>query len=197
MKAFLLGILVGVVLVAIVGFVVALGFNMEATNPPGPLERLVAHELVDRTLERHAPKDKNPRPASPEVLAEGLAHYRENCLVCHGAPGVELSEIGKGLNPAAPNLAHRGTQHESDGELYWTIREGIRMTGMPAFGPTHSSDEIWTLVTFVRHLPQLTEAEIKALKQEAREEEEHHHEHEAPPAESPAHAPGTEAPARH
>jgi mono/diheme cytochrome c family protein len=62
-----------------------------------------------------------------------------------------------------------------DGELFWTIRQGVRMTGMPAFAPTHSDEEIWKIVTFIRHLPHLTPEEKEKLRS-VTEEEAHHHE---------------------
>ena len=65
------------------------------------------------------------------------------CLTCHGAGTVDPSEIGEGLNPPAPDLTQPSVQSKTDGELFWIVQNGIRMTGMPAFGPTHKDEEIW------------------------------------------------------
>ena len=94
---------------------------------------------------------------------------------CHGAPGVEESEFGEGLNPPAPDLTLPAMQRMRDGELFWVVSNGIRMTGMPAFSPTHKEDEIWKIVAFVRHLPEITKEEQQTLKA-GREEETGHHE---------------------
>ena len=138
-------------------------FDMSATRPPTKLEQLVGGALADRAVARRAPRGKNPVPLTREVLSAGLAHYREDCVVCHGAPGIPSGEAGKGLNPPAPDLASADSQESSDGELYQVIAHGIRMTGMPAWLPTHTEREIWELVAFVRHLPQITPGEKREL----------------------------------
>ncbi len=169
---FLVGLVVGVLLPFVVfGVVVATGaFDMSATRPPGFAERLVGGALADRSTERRAPKRKNPIPLTPEVLKAGLGHYRENCVLCHGAPGVPAGEAAKGLNPPPPDLASADAQEASDGELYWVISRGVRMTGMPAWSPTHSDEEIWHLVAFVRHLRSLSDEERRALARGAEAE---------------------------
>jgi mono/diheme cytochrome c family protein len=83
-------------------------------------------------------------------------------------------ELSKGLNPPAPSLG-KGENGTPDGELFWVIKHGIRMTAMPAFGPTHTDEEIWKIVTFLRHLPDLTKEERDSL-QAATSGEAHHHE---------------------
>jgi mono/diheme cytochrome c family protein len=173
----LAGILIGIFLVIFAAFLIAAtgSFNVAAKESPGKLERRMASFMVDRSVARRAPKEKNPFSPTPDVLRAGLAHYKENCVMCHGAPGVEESEAGMGLNPSPPDLTSPGTQRMSDGELYWIVANGIRMSGMPAFSLTHKKEEIWHLVTFVRHLPQISADEQKVLKAGS-EEEEHHQE---------------------
>jgi hypothetical protein len=108
--------------------------------------------------------------------------------MCHGAPGIPATEIAKGLNPPPPSLGSEESD-TPDGELFWVTKHGIRLTSMPAFGPTHTDEEIWKIVAFVRHLPDLTPEERNSLR-EASEGEEHHHEdhrHEGhPPARLPS-----------
>jgi mono/diheme cytochrome c family protein len=193
---FLLGVVFGVLLVVIgAAAVVYTGsFDVAATKPPSKAEQAFATLALNKAVARRAPDRKNPLPASPENLRGGLAHFRENCVVCHGAPGVDPGEIGQGLNPGAPDLTLPRVQGRSDGELFWITSNGIRMTGMPAFSPTHGENEIWQMVAFLRHLPEITDEEKAQLKKET-EEEEHHHE-EAPPSPGAAkpghtHAPGT------
>jgi mono/diheme cytochrome c family protein len=141
---------------------------------PGLLERTLAPWSRDRSVQRRAPKEKNPYAGDPAAIAAGMDHYRENCLMCHGAPGVPITEIAKGLNPPAPSLG-REESDTPDGELFWVTKHGIRFTSMPAFGLTHTDEEIWKIVAFLRHLPELT-AEEKDFLREATEEDEHHHE---------------------
>jgi len=174
---FVSGVIVGLILAILIpALLIVTGvFSMAAASKPTSIEEKAGTWAWLQSAKKHAPKMKNPMPVDAETLDAGLGHYKENCVVCHGAPGVEASEIGKGLNPAAPMLDTKLVQDLSDGELFWTVKNGIRMTGMPAFGPTHTDEEIWKIVTFVRRLGQLTEKE-KAALHEATEEEEHHHE---------------------
>ena len=173
----LVGIFLGILIVILAAFLLAAtgSFNVSAKEGVGRFEQKVATFTLMRSVARRAPKDKNPFAGSPEALRAGLAHYKENCVMCHGAPGVEESEAGMGLNPPAPDLTLPAVQKLSDGELYWIVVNGIRMTGMPAFSLTHKPEEIWHMVAFVRHLPEITAEEQKALKAGS-EEEEHHHE---------------------
>jgi len=172
----IVGILIGWLLLAgVVGLVVwSGGYNVAATNPPGKTESKFAAFALSRAIQKRAPAKANPF-TKPEDVRAGLAHYKENCLDCHGAPGVEESEFGQGLNPPAPDLTLPSMQRMRDGELFWVVSNGIRMTGMPAFSPTHKEDEIWKVVAFVRHLPEITKEEQQILKG-GREEEAGHHE---------------------
>ena len=163
---FLSGVVFGLVAVAAAGaaFVWAGLFNTAASVPPGDLERKVAAIALDRSVQRRAPRIGNPLKPDPEVLRGGLAHYKAMCVTCHGAPGVDASEAGEGLNPPAPDLSTGKVQKRTDGELFWLVQGGIRMTGMPAFGPTHPDEEIWKIVAFVRRLPALSPEEQQELK---------------------------------
>jgi len=97
------------------------------------------------------------------ALKTGLQHYRAMCVACHGGPGAAPEEFAAGLHPAPPDLASPQVQSFTDGMLYETVARGIGSTGMPAFGPTHQPDQIWSIVAFVRHLPALTPEERKEL----------------------------------
>jgi len=172
------GILLGVLVVALgaAAFVASGSFDVAASRPAGKLEERIATFALNRSVSRRAPSRKNPLAPSPEVLRGGLVHFRENCVDCHGAPGVDASEFGQGLNPPAPDLTLPRVQGRPDGELYWIVSNGIRMTGMPAFSPTHKEDEIWKIVAFLRHLPELKPEEEKALKAAGEADAEHHRE---------------------
>jgi mono/diheme cytochrome c family protein len=163
---FLLGIVFGFLLVAAAGvfLIVSGAIPIAATSPPSRLEERVAKLALGRSLARRAPSTANPVKTSPEVVAKALKHYRSMCVTCHGAGSVDPSAIGQGLNPPAPDLSQPSVQKRTDGELFWVIQNGIRMTGMPAFGPTHKDDELWELVAFLRHLPELTKEEEAALE---------------------------------
>ncbi|HEX4439219.1 MAG TPA: cytochrome c [Thermoanaerobaculia bacterium] len=178
---FLAGMITTLVLLLILGGVVVVSgvFDFAASKPPSALEKALAPFALNRSVAKRASNQKNPVAGSPETLSRALGAYREMCVTCHGAPGVDPSEIGEGLNPPAPDLTLAKVQARSDGELFWIVSNGIRMTGMPAFGPTHKEEQIWRMVTFLRHLPELSKDEEKALAAGS-EKEEHGHEDEKP-----------------
>lgn len=193
MKVFA-GILVGFGIVLLGAFAVAAtgAFDVSATSSPSKFEKKVADFALRRSVARRAPRTPNTQAASPEVWRAGLAHFKENCVMCHGAPGVDESEFGQGLNPPAPDLTLPSIQKMSDGELFWIVSNGVRMSGMPAFSPTHKPEEVWKIVAFVRHLPELSDEEQRALKKGTEEAAGHHEEE---PGEKPD-ASRDDAPAR-
>jgi len=159
------GIFLGFAIILVVGFLIVVtgAFDVAAVSPPSKMETRIANFALKRSVARRAPRIANPMTASPEVWRAGLSHFKENCVMCHGAPGVDESEFGQGLNPPAPDLTLPAIQKMSDGELFWIVSNGVRMTGMPAFSPTHKPEEVWKIVSFLRHLPELSDEEQKAL----------------------------------
>jgi len=159
--SFLAGILV-TLLVPIL--VLAMGaINIGADLKPGFIERTIGQWGRDRSVAKRAPKGQNPDPGYATSIAAGLTLYHGNCLMCHGAPGVAAAGLSKGLNPPAPAL-DQAAEDTPDGEFFWVIKHGIRMTPMPAFGPICSDESIWKIVTFIRHLHDLTPLERDALQ---------------------------------
>jgi mono/diheme cytochrome c family protein len=141
------------------------GFSAKAE--PGAVETVIARRMRGFAIPRSARDARNPVPASPEVMARATAHFADHCAVCHGNDGRGKTLIGKGLYPKPTDMAQPATQTLTDGELYYTIENGIRFTGMPAFGEEGSGDgntESWDLVHFIRHLPSITEEELAEMK---------------------------------
>ena len=174
MRRFFWGVLVtSLILIALPLVLLGTGvFNMAATEEPGTLETSLAGWTVDRSVAMRAPDEINPFKEDEEAIAKGMVHYRAMCLQCHGAPHVEAHEFAEGLNPQPPDLAIAGKDWK-DGELFWIAKHGIRMTGMPAFGKSHSDEEIWQIVAFVRALDDLSESQVTTLREG--EERAHHH----------------------
>ena len=158
---FLLGILTVIVVVAIAGLVFTLNAHgFSANAQPSKLEVWLAETARAMALPRDAANRRNPIANSPEVIAEGRAHWADHCALCHANNGSGETEIGSHLYPPAPDMRKSDTQQMSDGELFYIIENGVRMTGMPAWGgPGHSQEDSWKLVHFIRHLPQLSAAE--------------------------------------
>jgi len=104
----------------------------------------------------NARNEHNRVTASDQNLQEAMAYFADHCAPCHGNDSSGDTLYGKGLYPKPPDLRLAETQKLSDGERFWIIENGIRFTGMPAFGGSHGSQDDWELVLFIRHLPQLT-----------------------------------------
>jgi mono/diheme cytochrome c family protein len=98
-----------------------------------------------------------------QMPARGAALYREHCLRCHGAPGVAPEPFALGMNPVPANLAHT-SRERSDAELYWTMKYGLKMTGMPAWEFRLQESELWEIVAFLKRLPTLSPAAYRDLK---------------------------------
>jgi mono/diheme cytochrome c family protein len=126
----------------------------------GFLEQQLAR-ISDKSVARHAAGIQVPPLADPAMQKAGAAHYRDMCVTCHGAPGVKPSEIGAGLNPHPPNLVHSAGDMAPN-EIYWIVKNGVKMTGMPAFGPTHDERELWSMVAFIEQLPKMSPAAYQA-----------------------------------
>ncbi len=106
----------------------------------------------------------NPVAFSPEVWAQSRAHFADHCASCHANDGSGNTELGRGLFPRAPDMRLAQTQDKTDGELYWIIENGIRLTGMPAWGAGGGDDaDTWKLVHFIRRLKELTPEQLKEM----------------------------------
>ena len=142
---------------------VALGApNLSATTRPSKLEKTVAHAVLDASVRARAPRGKSA-PTDPASVGRGREAYRANCLVCHGVPGGEQSAVAAGLNPPVPDLGEPETQGRSDGELFFLVSGGVRLTGMPGFEKSLPEKTRWELVGFLRALPKLGEGELQVL----------------------------------
>lgn len=156
-------LLLGAVGVVGICIAVALGaVSLSATTRPSKMEKAVAHAVLDASVRARAPRGKLA-PTDTASLARGREAYRANCLVCHGVPGGEQSAIAAGLNPPVPDLGEPETQRRSDGEIYFLVSGGVRLTGMPGFEKSLPEKTRWELVGFLRALPKLGETELQAI----------------------------------
>jgi mono/diheme cytochrome c family protein len=158
-------LLITAILVALAVVALAAGVVDMSMRKPSALERFMGPALRDASVRARAPRNVHA-PTAPEVVARGRDEYREHCLVCHGVPDGTQSSIAAGLSPAPPDLADPTTQSRSDGELFFIVSQGIRMTGMPAFARSEPEDIRWALVAFLRRMPHLTPQDRAALAAE-------------------------------
>ncbi|ATB46269.1 c-type cytochrome [Corallococcus macrosporus] len=142
------------------------GFS--AREEPSALEAKVARAARSFSMPAGARELKNPLiPLPSQALANARAHWGDHCAICHAADGSGQTPIGQGLYPRPPDMRAAPTQDLSDGELYWIIQNGIRLTGMPAWGQAHDdagNNDSWALVGLIRTLPRLSPEELDDIK---------------------------------
>jgi mono/diheme cytochrome c family protein len=155
---------VALVAVAAVALWLARANGFSARTPPTAVERVVMQGLHWLSVPRTARAAANPVAFSPEVWAQSRAHFADHCASCHANDGSGNTDLGRGLFPRAPDMRLAQTQDKTDGEIYWIIENGIRLTGMPAWGAGGDNDaDTWKLVHFIRHLKELTPEQLKAM----------------------------------
>ena len=159
------GAILLLLLLLLLGLAAALSFlhdGLSARARPTALEAAVANVMRKLAMPSRARSAANPVADSPEVQREARLHFADHCAVCHGNDGGGDTPLGRGLYPKPPDLRGSLTQNRSDGEIFWIIENGVRLTGMPAFGGSDShgtAEDSWKLVRFIRHLPALSTEE--------------------------------------
>lgn len=163
---FLLGVVVAAALLATTA-VSVLHDGLSARAQPSALETTIARSARKMAAPSGAHHTKNPVPDSPEVQHDARLHFADHCAVCHGNDGSGDTMFGHGMYPKPPDLRAAETQNMTDGDIFWIIQNGIRLTGMPAFGGEgdHDAEDSWKLVRFIRHLPSLTTEEQLEMEQ--------------------------------
>jgi mono/diheme cytochrome c family protein len=161
----LLGAAVAAALVAIVVFASMIRRGFSAHDEPSRVEAVMARSMRNWAVPSELRGMKNPVPLTPQVLADGRAHFADHCAGCHGNDG-KGGGMGSQMYPKAPDMTMAATQSLSDGELFSIIENGVRLTGMPGFGSgtAESAYGSWGLVHFIRHLPRLTAEELAEMQ---------------------------------
>jgi len=158
--------------ITVAGIAVAAAFGwmtirrgFSARDNPSAMEAYVARTARTLSIPASEREAKNPFAATSEVLSEARAHFADHCATCHGNDGSGKTEIGQNLYPKVPDMRQSETQNLADGQIYFILHNGIRLTGMPAWGSPGKDDDSWKLVLFIRHLPQMTPQEMKEMEQ--------------------------------
>jgi mono/diheme cytochrome c family protein len=164
------GLFLGIVLTVFVGaaawLVVTYGglYNVAASAPHADAVRWTLETSMRRSVSRQAGEVRMPVSVPQEVLEQGARHYAGACALCHGAPGEEAEPWSEGMRPAPPALTEAAAEWSPE-EIAWIVQNGIKMSGMPAFGERLSPDEIIAVAAFVRQLPGLTAGDYAAMAQ--------------------------------
>jgi mono/diheme cytochrome c family protein len=166
MRQFLFGLIAALLLIAAgaLGYV-ALGLAPVATaSTPLPFEKRITGMALNARVNKEAPKS-SPISASNEVYAAGARIYRNNCAVCHGLPGQDQTAIAKGEFPKPPDLfMGKGVTDDPAGVTYWKVANGIRLTGMPGFTGSLSSEQMWQVSLFLANADKLPATVRTALQ---------------------------------
>jgi thiosulfate dehydrogenase len=160
MRYFLLGLILGIVLLPTLAFAyIWLGYAPVATAaPPLPLERTLARIALNARIAREAPK-QSPVPPTEPNLAAGADIYLGHCAVCHGTAGQPETSIAKGMFPHPPQLFHgKGVTDDPAGETYWKAANGIRLTGMPAFRGSLTDEQLWQVSQLLANADKLPQS---------------------------------------
>ena len=140
--------------------------GLSARDQPSAIEAFLARRMRRFSAPSRVKNTPNPVPFTAEVFAEGRAHFADHCATCHANDGSGQTEIGQHLYPKAPDMRLPDTQRLTDGELFSIIHNGIRLTGMPAWGNADekADEDSWKLVHFIRRLKDLTPEDIKEME---------------------------------
>ena len=158
--------------VVVVGVLAAVGFaysglyDVSASSPHGGFVSWLLSTTSHASIERHASEIDVPDLDDEALTLAGVSDFAGMCAGCHGAPGQKPEAMGQGLNPPAPDLAESAA-HMTPAELFWVTKNGIKMTGMPAWGATHDDSALWPVVAFMIGLPELDTAGYQTLLADA------------------------------
>lgn len=162
----LLGIMV-VGIVAMLAFVYSGIYNVAASDQHTAAVRWILETTRAQSIARRDDGIKVPDDLGDmQRIRSGAKSYAEMCQICHLGPGVDETPIHTGLNPQPPRL-EKEVDHHSPENLFWIVKHGIKMTGMPAWGETHSDQELWDIVAFMQKLPEVSPAQYKELTKSA------------------------------
>jgi mono/diheme cytochrome c family protein len=138
-----------------------------ARQAPSRLEAAAARTARATMIPASARRLPNPEPATSDTIRSGLEHWADHCASCHANDGSGDTALGRSLYPPAPDMRLAATQNLTDGELFYVIENGVKLTGMPAWGTgTHEGErDSWHLVQFIRRLPTLSDAELAEMEE--------------------------------
>ncbi len=166
MKLFVLGLVTAVALLVIAGLAAIYAgiYNVAADKPHTAVETWLLHTAMTNSVKAHANATVPPSDFSAEHrIHDGFHLFDEMCVQCHGAPGKKPGEIGLGLRPEPPELSKVVTRWNT-AQRFWIVKHGIIGTGMPAFGGTHTDEQLWNIAAFLERLPGLTAEQYKGLE---------------------------------
>ena len=162
-KSVIAGIVGTLLLLALIGLIVVLtgAYNVAATDRHGPIAGWALDTTYHNSVQRQA-DGLVPPEFTPAMIASGGGEYKEYCAHCHGGVGSGRAEWATGMRPHPPALA-RAAEEWTEQEVFWLVSHGVKMSGMPAFGPTHDEQTIWNITAFVKAMPDMSAEEYATI----------------------------------
>jgi mono/diheme cytochrome c family protein len=171
---------ISVIVLLIIGYFIFIYsgmYNISAMVHHDKLTLWMMNTVRENSIKHNADdKIKMPDLSDDSLVKMGFVHYREMCVSCHGAPGIKQSEFAEGLYPNPPMLS-KVAKDWTPQQLFWITKNGLKMSGMPAFGLTHTDDMIWAIVAFTKNLATLTKEQYQVLDDETTGESDEADEH--------------------
>lgn len=161
-------IILGAVIVALgaVGLAYSGLYNVSALTEHNRLTTWLLSTTSHKSIVRRSRNIEVPDLSDENLILAGVNDYQSMCIACHGGPGIRPEPVGKGLNPSPNNLAE-SAEHLTAAELFWVTKNGVRMTGMPAWGTSHEDAEIWPVIAFLTTLPDMDSDQYQSLLKQA------------------------------
>jgi mono/diheme cytochrome c family protein len=142
---------VGTIIILIAAFIIYIysgGYNVSQLSPHSAIAKWAINTAKEKSINKQIRNVKVPPMNDTSMLIEGFTHYNEMCSTCHGGPGVSPDELAKGLYPSPPEF-YKSHDMPEPAEAFWVIKNGIKLTAMPGFGPTHDDQKIWSITDFL------------------------------------------------
>ncbi len=163
-------VLIGVIILGEVVYLSSGYYDISAVHPHRKVTLAILNEVRERSIAFHSKDIKAPPAVDESMLLEvGQRRFQESCRLCHGAPGLQREGFADGLYPNPPYLGSKDIQSMNDKEIFWVIKNGIKMTGMPAFGIRYKDEELWGVVKIVRSLSSSSAPASKTQGQESKQ----------------------------
>lgn len=147
-------LIISIIFIIVAAIIVAWSgiYNVSAKDPHFAVTSAFLDLVREQSIEARSEDIKAPDLKDQNMVRAGAELYNEMCTGCHLAPGMEATELHQGLNPAPPIFHEEDLSKDEPSELFWVIKNGIKMTGMPAWSPSHTDNQIWDMVAFIREL---------------------------------------------
>jgi|TARA_R100000501_G_scaffold18540_1_gene40549 mono/diheme cytochrome c family protein len=161
MSANLRGIIIGalgmLLLLILIALIVVLtgGYNVAATDRHNPIVGWALTTTMTNSVQGRASGIEAPSRFTPVMIEAGAGEYKAMCAHCHGGVGESRAEWAETMRPSPPALAHAAAEWSPE-EVFWLVKHGVKMSGMPAFGPTHDDETLWNIAAFVKAMPEMS-----------------------------------------